>query len=102
MENCVTCRITNVAPDDLTCSTCIHLTPQEAEISYNNYTNNYEGLMMYNDQTLKRASHLMVFGSLNIDFLHNNIYNQQSNFKKLYPLSRIKENIINYVPNDYF
>mmetsp|Transcript_8888 Transcript_8888/g.10922 ORF Transcript_8888/g.10922 Transcript_8888/m.10922 type:complete len:82 (+) Transcript_8888:1754-1999(+) len=75
MENCITCRITNTDPDDPACTTCINLQPQNAYVFNNTYSDNYEGLIIYDKQTLPRASHLQVQGSLNLEYESNAFIN---------------------------
>lgn len=59
---------------------------------------------MYKKQTLPRASHLMVFGSLNVTYENNRIINQIGIMKSIYSKQKqsIPPNFQAHLPDSYY
>ena len=63
VEACKTCLVSYEATDDTTCSFCLKL-PQLVQVVNNTFTDNYEGLLIFERHKLPRASHFMFRGGV--------------------------------------
>ena len=85
-EACKTCLVNHLSTDDITCTACLKISNvnQLIVVKNNEFYDNYEGLMLFEDHALPRASHIMFRSGINSEIADNAFVNQIDIYSRLY------------------